>query len=179
MVGLGVVGGRVVDRLIVSLALVAHVGHVSAVVVGVVLDVLGPAVGQQDGVGSLHVAAAVSMLAVVEVGAVVVVVDTVLVAVRLGLLLIHGAMVRGRGVVGGGGVVSSKAVGGGLASQGKGEDDCDNLKKVVFICNVKLNFHLTAIFLCLYLSIQVIGPYQWHLLASINYSDLKVNIQEY
>ena len=133
MVGLGVVGGRVVDRLIVSLALVAHVGHVSAVVVGVVLDVLGPAVGQQDGVGSLHVAAAVSMLAVVEVGAVVVVVDTVLVAVRLRLLLIYGGVVGLGGMVGDGGVVSSEAVGGGLASQGEGEDNSDNLKQVVYI----------------------------------------------
>merc|ERR1719309_1159335 len=85
--------------VIVSLALVGDVGHESIVVVCSVSDVLSPPVRESHGVGPDHVPLGVLALPGLVRGTRVVIVHSVLVAVRLRLLL-H------RGVMWGGGVVS-------------------------------------------------------------------------
>ena len=81
MVGGGVVGGGLVRcvRLVVGLALVPDVGDVSGVVVGVVGDDLGATVGEGDAVLAADDAVLVLGLLLVEVGAGVLVLDSVLV----------------------------------------------------------------------------------------------------
>ena len=115
MVGLGsVVGlGGVVHGLgMVGGTLVLDIGHKPVVVISVVVDVLGATVGQEDGVGSLHVAGTVGGLAGVEVGSRVIVMDSVFVGVGLRLLLVDWL-----GMVGGG-MVGCRGVGGGMAVNG-------------------------------------------------------------
>jgi len=100
--GGGMVGlGLGVDRD----SLVGHIGHIAVVVVGGVLDVLGPAIGQSNAVGSGHGAVGIGGLSGVESGLGVVISHTVLESIGSRLLLIVGAGLvgssRGR-VVGGG-----------------------------------------------------------------------------
>ena len=80
---------------VVGHPLVGHLGHVPGVVVRVVLHVLGPPVRQHHAVRALHIARPVRPLPGVEVGAVVSVLDPVLVGVGVGHLLVVGR----RGVV--------------------------------------------------------------------------------
>merc|ERR1719468_1380385 len=99
-------GGGVVHRLrvvggglgVMGHTLVAHISDETVVVFSVVLDVLGATVGKQDTVAALDIAGGVGHLGGVEVGSTVLVVDSVLVAVWLGLLFVHWLRV----VVGGG-----------------------------------------------------------------------------
>ena len=93
-------------------ALVGNIGDVSVVVVGGVLDVLGPAVGEGHGVGAGDVAGAVSGLVSGESGLGVVVGNAVGVSVGSGLLLVGGSV--GGGMVGGGGGVVGGSVGNGV-----------------------------------------------------------------
>ena len=102
----GMVGGRI----IVSLSFIRHISHIAVVVVGMVADMLGPAIGQHHRVGALHVTRGVRRLPSVEVSSGVVVMDPVLVAVGLGLLLLIG-----RGRVGRGRVVAVAMLAGGKA----------------------------------------------------------------
>jgi len=100
--------------------LVAHIGDVSVVVVGGVLDVLGPAVGQSNRVRAGHGTVGIGGLGGVEGGLGVVISNSVLVGVRLGDLLL--LVVGGGGVVGGLGVDGGGVVrgGGGVVHDGSG-----------------------------------------------------------
>merc|ERR1719360_250940 len=151
----GVIGGRVVgsrgrvigSRLrvigggvgVMGHTLVAHISDETVVVISVVLDVLGATVGKQDTVAALDIAGGVGHLGGVEVGSTVLVVDSVLVAVWLGLLFVHWLrmvvwggwwwrMVVGSGsrMVGGRvvgiGMTVRKEGGGGQSGAGKGEE---------------------------------------------------------
>ena len=79
-------------------SLVSDISHVSRVMVCVVLDMLHPAVRQEDAVASLHITVTVTALSGVKVGSAVVVMDTVLVVVRVGSLFVDRGMVY-RGMV--------------------------------------------------------------------------------
>jgi len=89
-------------------SLVRHIGDVSVVVVGGVLHVLGPAVGESNAVGSCDGTVRVSGLGGVEGGLRVVIGNTVFESIGGGLLLVIGAgLVGSGGRVVGGGVVGS------------------------------------------------------------------------
>ena len=75
-------------------ALVGDLGHVASVGVGVVLDVLNPAVGESHGVGADHHALLVLALVLLELGAAVGVADPVLVGVGSVGAVIGGGVVR-------------------------------------------------------------------------------------
>ena len=79
-------------------SLVSDISHVSRVMVCVVLDMLHPAVRQEDAVASLHITVAVTALSSLKVGSAVVVMDAVLVVVRVGSLFVDRGMVY-RGMV--------------------------------------------------------------------------------
>ena len=79
-------------------SLVSDISHVSRVMVCVVLDMLHPAVRQEDAVASLHITVTVTALSCVKVGSAVVVMDAVLVVVRVGSLFVDRSVVY-RGVV--------------------------------------------------------------------------------
>ena len=86
-------------------SLVGNIGDVSVVVVGCVLDVLGPAVGQRHGVGAGDVAGGISGLVSGESSLGVVVGHTIVVGVgSMGSVVVSRLVVCGRGVVGGGSV---------------------------------------------------------------------------
>ena len=146
-------GGGVVHRLrvvggglgVMGHTLVAHISDETVVVISVVLDVLGATVGKQDTVAALDIAGGVGHLGGVEVGSTVLVVDSVLVAVWLGLLFVHWLrMVVGGGwwwrmVVGSGsrmvggrvvgiGMTVREEGGGGQSGAGKGEETGQYLK---------------------------------------------------
>ena len=113
---------------VVGVALVRNLGVVAVVVVGDVLDVLGAAVGQVDGVVALHVTGAVRLLLLVEHGSVVRVVDGVLVVERprLGVVVgvaamntMHGtACVHDTQSTAGAQVSAAEATDGGVAHHG-------------------------------------------------------------
>ena len=102
--GGGILRRGMVDRLRsmvghlikVSLALICDIRHIAIVVVGMVGDMLGPAIRQGDRVGALNVACTVGRLPGVEVCPGVVVVHSILKTVRLGLVRVD----RCRNVVG-------------------------------------------------------------------------------
>ena len=83
---------REVTRMM-GCSLVSDISHVSRVMVCVVLDMLHPAVRQQDTVASLHITVTVTALSSVKLGSAVVVMDTVLVVVRVGSLFVDRGMV--------------------------------------------------------------------------------------
>ena len=108
--GGGILRRGMVDRLRsmvghlikVSLALICDIRHIAIVVVGMVGDMLGPAIRQGDRVGALNVACTVGRLPGVEVCPGVVVVHSILKTVRLGLVRVdrcRSVVGRGRGVV--------------------------------------------------------------------------------
>ena len=74
-------------------SLVSDISHVSRVMVCVVLDMLHPAVRQQDAVASLHITVTVTALSSLKLGSAVVVMDAVLVVVRVGSLFVDRGMV--------------------------------------------------------------------------------------
>lgn len=82
-------------------SLVRHIGDVTVVVIGGVLDVLGPAVGESNRVTAGNVTGAISGLGSVELGLGVVISNTVLKGIwsRLFLLNIGGGVAVGGGVV--------------------------------------------------------------------------------
>jgi len=89
-----------------SLAIIGDLSDVTAVGVGVVVDVLGPAVGEVDRVGALGVTGTVAALSGVEVGSRVVVSHSVVVGVGGDLIRVdfsNSVSDRG-GMVGRGGV---------------------------------------------------------------------------
>merc|ERR1712051_340244 len=73
-----------------SNSLIGDLGHVTRIVVRVVLDMLSASIWEEDRVGSRDRPSAIGGLARVEVGPVVVVVHTVLVVVRMRLLPVVG-----------------------------------------------------------------------------------------
>ena len=98
-------------------SLVGNIGNVSVVVVGGVLDVLGPAVGEGHGVGAGDVAGGISCLISGESSLGIVIGHTVGVGVgSMGSVVVSRLLVGGRGVVGGGGVGVD---GGGRGGQGQ------------------------------------------------------------
>ena len=109
MIGGGGVGGCRVVRLSLGVdrdSLVRHIGDVTVVVIGGVLDVLGPAVGESNRVTAGNVTGGISGLGSVELGLGVVISNTVLKGVwgRLFLLNIGGGVAVGGGVVHRGGM---------------------------------------------------------------------------
>jgi len=109
VIGGGGVGGCRVVRLSLGVdrdSLVRHIGDVTVVVIGGVLDVLGPAVGESNRVTAGNVTGGISGLGSVELGLGVVISNTVLKGVwgRLFLLNIGGGVAVGGGVVHRGGM---------------------------------------------------------------------------
>ena len=86
-------------------AVVGDLGHISVVVVDVVVHVLDPAVGKGNRVRTLTLASAIVRLSSVEVGVGVVIGDSVLVGVGGDLIRVH---LSGGSVVGRGGVVDNR-----------------------------------------------------------------------
>ena len=103
-----------------SLAIVGDGGDVSLDVVGGVLDVLGAAVREGDGVRSSPGSGAIVGLSSLEVGAGVVVGNGVLVLVGGDLVGVHLSNGVGNGV---GNTVGSKKLGGGRGRSHKGKGD--------------------------------------------------------
>ena len=101
--GGGVVAWRMVCW-VAGMALVLDIGDISSIVVGMVVDMLGPAVRKSNGVGALYVAVAISGLPGIEVCVVVFVMDTILEGVGLWVLLVDRGVVWGGCMVGGGGM---------------------------------------------------------------------------
>ena len=83
----GGIGGDSVRVL--GCAVVGHLGHISVVVVDVVVHVLDPAVRKGNRVGALSVAGTIAALSGVEVGVGVVVGDGVVVSVGGDLVRVH------------------------------------------------------------------------------------------
>ena len=124
--GGGLVSGSGVDSLrVLGLAVIGHIGHVSIIAIGAVVDMLDPAVGKSHGVRSLGIAGTVRALRLLEVGLGVVIGHGVGEGVGggLGQVISHvsgldGGVVSGSGVdnrggVGGGGVNNRGGIGGG------------------------------------------------------------------
>jgi hypothetical protein len=82
-------------------SLVGHIGDITVVVVGGVLNVLGPAVRESNRVAAGHGTVGISGLSSLELGLGVVISNTVGISIRSGLLL----LISGGGVAVGGGVV--------------------------------------------------------------------------
>merc|ERR1739848_231319 len=82
-------------------SLVGHIGDITVVVVGGVLNVLGPAIGKSNRVATSDGAVGISGLGSVELGLGVVISNTMLIGIGSGHLLLSG-------VVGGGGSVVSR-----------------------------------------------------------------------
>ncbi len=127
VVGSGLVGGLglgLVDGVL-GLTLVPHISDVARVAIGDrVSDNLGAAVGKGNTVLAVG-GIAVTVLILVEVGAGVVVLDSVLVVVHRGSVLILGSVVGGGGLVvsrGGGGVVGGGPVGNSHGGKGKNNE---------------------------------------------------------
>ena len=99
----GGIGGDSVRVL--GCAVVGDLGHISVVVVDVVVHVLDPAVGKGNRVRTLTLASAIVRLSSVEVGVGVVIGDSVLVGVGGDLIRVH---LSGGSVVGRGGVVDNR-----------------------------------------------------------------------
>jgi len=116
MVGRGSVVGRgsMVGRgvglslRVLGVAFVGDIGNITGVVISVVVDMLGPAVGKSNRVGSSNVASSILGLNLVEGSLGVVISNSVLEGVWLwGLIIglsvvssLHRSMVGGRGMVG-------------------------------------------------------------------------------
>jgi hypothetical protein len=104
----GVVGGSVSNdwgSIVVGLSLVGHIGNITVVVIGVIGDVLDPAVGKVDRVGASNDAVSVIVLLLLEGGTAVVISHGVGVLVGRGLAqVISNISGLHWGVVGGGGV---------------------------------------------------------------------------
>ena len=97
---------------IMGLSLIGHISDIAIIVIGVVLDMLDPAIGKSDRVGSLSVASTVRGLRGLEVGLGVVISHSIGVGVGGGLSKVGGSNgVHHRGVLGGGGGSSHKGKG--------------------------------------------------------------------
>jgi len=103
-------GGGVGDNggsSVVGLSLIGHISNIAIIVVGVVLDVLNPAVRKVDRVLAINNTGAIVVLSLLESSSRVVIGNSVGVGVGrdLGQVISHISGVMGhRGVVGGGGV---------------------------------------------------------------------------
>ena len=75
-----------------SVTVVCHLSHITIVVVGVVVDMLGPAVRQQHSVGSLSVSCTVIRLVLVEMSSGVAVLHTIVEVVGNSLVVVVVAM---------------------------------------------------------------------------------------
>jgi len=82
-------------------SLVGHIGDITVVVVGGVLNVLGPAIGKSNRVATSDGAVGISGLGSIELGLGVVISNTILIGIGSGHLLLSG-------VVGGGGSMVSR-----------------------------------------------------------------------
>ena len=136
--GGGLVSGSGVDSLrVLGLAVIGHIGHVSIIAIGAVVDMLDPAVGKSHGVRSLGIAGTVRALRLLEVGLGVVIGHGVGEGVGggLGQVISHVSGLDG-GVVSGGvdnrGGVGGGAIDGGMGGGGgghKGRDTSDDLDR--------------------------------------------------
>ena len=92
---------------VLGVAIVGDIGNITGVVISVVVDMLGPAVGKSNRVGSSNVASSILGLNLVESSLGVVISNSVLEGVWLWGLIIGLCMVSSldRGVVGSGGMV--------------------------------------------------------------------------
>jgi hypothetical protein len=85
-------------------SLVGHIGDITVVVVGGVLNVLGPAIGKSNRVAARDGTVGIGCLGSVESGLGVVISNTILIGIRSGLLLHGGVAISGGGVVDNGSV---------------------------------------------------------------------------
>jgi len=121
--GGSVIRSWLVLNRVVGDSLVLYVGDETVIVISMILDVLGPAVREQDGITAFNVAGGVSNLSSIEIGSTVLIVDSVLVTVWLGFLFVLYRVV----ICGGGGMMDNRGgmIGGGsrvVGSRGVGED---------------------------------------------------------
>ena len=107
-----VVGSRARVSRSISSTLVLDISNISTIVVGVVLDMLGPAIRKEDRVGSLYITRTIGHLSSIEVGSRILVVHSILVAVGFGLLLVDRCrgVVRSRSVMSNRGVVNNRGM---------------------------------------------------------------------
>ena len=117
-------GGGVVSRggvgnnggsSVVGLSLVGHISNIAIIVVGVVLDVLDPAVGKVDRVLAINNTGTIIVLSLVEGSSGVVIGNSIGVGVGGNLREVISSIsgMGHRGVVSGGGVVDRGVIGGG------------------------------------------------------------------
>jgi len=104
-------------------SLVRHIGDITVVVVGGVLNVLGPAIGKSNRVAARHSTVGIRCLGSVELGLGVVISNTILKSIRGGLLLLN---ISGGGMVGGGGMVD-----GSMGNDGGGVHGVGNNRGVI------------------------------------------------
>jgi len=98
-------------------SLVGHIGDITVVVVGGVLNVLGPAIGKSNRVAARDGTVGIGCLGSVESGLGVVISNTILIGIRSGLLLHSGVAISG-----GGGMVDN----GGMGNDGGGVNGVGN-----------------------------------------------------
>merc|ERR1719317_904906 len=94
MVSRGMMSRGMMSRSIGGMSIILDISHISSVVVSMIVDVLGPAIGKEDRVGPLYIARAISALSGIEVGSRVIIMHSILVAVGFGLLLVGWCMMR-------------------------------------------------------------------------------------
>merc|ERR1712105_162469 len=103
MVHRGMVNRGMMDRNMVGRSIgnsiILDISHISTVVVSMIVDMLGPAIRKEDRVGSLYITRTISNLASIEVGSRILIMHSILIAVRFRLLLVHWCMVRDRCMV--------------------------------------------------------------------------------
>merc|ERR1719228_2949107 len=92
-----------------SSAIISHLGHITIVVINLVVDMLDPAIRKSNRVGALSTACSITGLSSIEVGVRVVVSNSIVVSVGRDLISIdlsssisRGSMGNNRGMVGGG-----------------------------------------------------------------------------
>merc|ERR1712168_1603328 len=88
--------GRVMGSRGIGGSFILDISHITGIVISMILHVLGSPVRKEDRVGTLDVAGAISIFAGIEVGSCVIVMDTVLVAVRFWLFFVDWSMMGSR-----------------------------------------------------------------------------------
>merc|ERR1719431_299540 len=96
-------------------SLVGHIGDITVVVVGGVLNVLGPAIGKSNRVATSDGAVGISGLGSIELGLGVVISNTILIGIGSGHLLLSGVVGGGDN---GGSVVHNRGVNNGGVDNG-------------------------------------------------------------
>merc|ERR1711962_969283 len=82
-------------------SLITYICNVTSIMISMVLDMLGSSIREKYGVGSFNIPSSVSSFSGIEVGSRVFIMDSVLIAVRLVIFMVHRcwSMVGNRGMV--------------------------------------------------------------------------------